>query len=288
MDYYEITFTYESLIDATIIFDLLAAGLGEIGFESFVQDADRLVAYIPVNIFDTNKLDTSLAQFPLANVRLKYSSTFIEARNWNEVWEQNYFKPVRLNNECLVRALFHPEESGYRYEIIIHPKMAFGTGNHETTALMLREIISLDLEGKEVLDMGCGTAVLAIVAAKKRASRVVAVDIDEWAYNNALENCLLNNTTHIQIVLGDATQIVQQGMFDYIFANINRNILINDIPSYCKVLKPEGALFLSGFYKKDITAIETVCNRNGLFLCSLAEQNNWVAVRFENIMQKVQ
>ena len=281
MDYYEFTFACKSHIDKTIIFDLLADRLGETGFESFVRDGDRLLAYIPANNFVSNMLDTCLAQFPLANIRFQYTSTFIEAGNWNEVWEQNYFQPVSINNECIVRAPFHPEGSGYRYEIIIHPKMAFGTGNHETTSLMIRAMLDLELQGKEVLDMGCGTAVLAILAAKKGADRVVAIDIDEWAYHNAIENCRLNNTSHIQVILGGAEKIAQQGMFDYIFANINRNILLHDTPAYSLALKPEGKIYLSGFYKEDIPVLETKCIQNGLEMVSVMEQNNWVVISFK-------
>jgi ribosomal protein L11 methyltransferase len=279
MDYYEILFTCESSYDTAIICDILAAELGEIGFESFMQNPEGLVAYVPVAVFEIPKVEKCLAHFPLANVRFRYAKKIIEARDWNEVWEQNYFQPVRIDSECLIRAPFHSEESGFRFEIIIHPKMAFGTGNHETTHLMIRSMLALDLEGKEVLDMGCGTAVLAILAAKKGACRVVAIDIDEWAYNNALENCQLNNTPYIQVVLGGAGFITPAGMFDYIFANINRNILLNDISAYCQGLKPDGELYMSGFYKDDIPVIEAKCKQNGLSLLSCIEQNNWVVVR---------
>ena len=279
MDYYEISFTCNSSLDATIISDILAAELGEIGFESFTQNPEGLVAYIPAVSYQTEKIDQCLALFPLENVRFHYISNLIKAKDWNEVWEKNYFQPVRIGSECLLRAPFHPEESGYDFEIIINPKMAFGTGNHETTSLMLRAILDLELDGKEVLDMGCGTAALAILAAKKRAGRVVAIDIDEWAYNNALENCQLNNTAHIQVISGGAEQIAPSGMFDYIFANINRNILLNDIPAYCRALKPEGEIYMSGFYKEDIPVMETRCRQNGLALLSFTEQNNWVAIR---------
>ena len=278
MDYYEILFTYDSSIDSTIINDILAAELGGTGFESFVQSPEGLLAYIPVVAYNTETIDTCLAQFPLENIEFRYTSCLIKAEDWNEVWERNYFQPVRMGNDCLLRAPFHPSAPGFRYEIIIHPKMAFGTGNHETTNLMMRAMLDLDMEGKEMLDMGCGTGVLAILAALKGAGRIVAIDIDEWAYNNALENCRLNNVSHVQVVLGGAEKIASLGKFDYIFANINRNILLNDNPAYCRALKPDGELLMSGFYKEDIPAIEVECKQNGLAILSYKEQNNWVLV----------
>ena len=157
--------------------------------------------------------------------------------------------------------------------------MAFGTGNHETTYLMISEMLKLDLKDKELLDMGCGTAVLAILASMKGAKRVVGIDIDEWAYNNALENIRLNDTQEIQIALGGAEQIPNFGLFDIVFANINRNILLKDIQKYTKCMKPEACLFMSGFYTEDIPVIEAECIKNGLTLLSHTEKNNWVAVK---------
>ncbi|MDR4035955.1 MAG: 50S ribosomal protein L11 methyltransferase, partial [Parabacteroides sp.] len=162
---------------------------------------------------------------------------------------------------------------------IIDPKMAFGTGNHETTYLMISEMLKLDLEGKELLDMGCGTAVLAILARLKGAKRVAAIDIDEWAYNNALENIRLNHTEDIQVALGGAEKIKEFGLFDIVFANINRNILLNDICQYTNSMKQGSILFMSGFYVEDIPAIEAECQKNGLKLDSYNERNNWVAVK---------
>jgi ribosomal protein L11 methyltransferase len=287
MDYYELLFTANSPLDTTIVFDILASELGEIGFESFMQNSDGLLAYIPITNFQTEKLEKRLSHFPLENVTFRYTFSIIKAKDWNEVWEKNYFRPVRFGNDCLLRAPFHPSESGYRFEIMINPKMAFGTGNHETTNLMIRTILALELEGKEVLDMGCGTAVLAILAAKKGAGRVVAIDIDEWAYQNAIENCHQNDTQQIHVILGGAEQIASVGMFDYIFANINRNILLTDILAYCKALKPDGEIFMSGFYDEDIPVIEAKCNEYGLALLSFTEQKNWVAIRVVRCITRI-
>ena len=157
--------------------------------------------------------------------------------------------------------------------------MAFGTGNHETTFLMISEMLKLDLGGKDLLDMGCGTAVLAILAKMKKASKVVGIDIDEWAYNNAQENIHLNHTDDIQLALGGAEQIPTFGTFDVVFANINRNILLNDMRHYARNMKPGALLFMSGFYTQDIPFIKAECERNGLNFLSYTEKNNWVAVK---------
>ena len=217
----------------------------------------------------------------MENVDIHFTETLVESKDWNEEWEKNYFKPIRIGKDCIIRASFHEHEPGYAYNIIIDPKMAFGTGNHETTFLMISEILKLDLTSKELLDMGCGTAVLAILAHMKGAGRVVAIDIDEWAYNNALENIRLNNTNDIQVALGGAEQIPAFGTFDIVFANINRNILLNDIRHYSECMKPGAFLYMSGFYVQDIPAIEEECKHNGLALLSHTEKNNWAAVKVQ-------
>ena len=278
MEYYELSFRHESTIEADTINDILAAELGDIGFESFTSHESGLIAYIAANKYDASSLENCIKNFPIPEITFHHTQKLIKDKNWNEEWEKNYFQPIHIKNECIIRASFHAEETGFRYPIVIDPKMAFGTGNHATTYLMLCEMLKLDLEEKEVLDMGCGTAVLAILAAMKGASRVVAIDIDEWAYDNAIENCRLNNTKDIAVALGGAEQIERFGTFNYIFANINRNILLEDIHNYVPALKSGGALYMSGFYKEDIPLIEEECNKNGLTLCSFNEHDNWVAV----------
>jgi Ribosomal protein L11 methylase len=278
MEYYELSFDYKSEIDVETINDILASELGEIGFESFSSNEEGLTAYVVASKYDESLLGDCLKNFPITGIVFHYSHQLIKDRDWNEEWEKNYFKPIRIENECLIRASFHQHESGFKHTIVIDPKMAFGTGNHATTFLMIGEMLKIDFIDKEVLDMGCGTAVLAILAAMKNASRVVAIDIDEWAYNNALENCRLNNIENIEVALGGAEQISRFGLFDYIFANINRNILLADIHSYVPALKTGGQLFMSGFYKEDIPAIEEECKKYGLALCSFSERDNWVAV----------
>ena len=278
MEYYELSFTYESTIEIETINDILASELGEIGFEIFTSNNDGLAAYIIAGKYNESSLYNCIENFPISGILFNHSKQLIKDRDWNEEWEKNYFKPIRIGSECIIRASFHPDESGFKHTIVIDPKMAFGTGNHATTFLMICEILKLDFSGADVLDMGCGTAVLAILAAMKGSSRIVAIDIDEWAYNNAIENCLLNNTENIEVAMGGAEQISRFGTFDYIFANINRNILLADIRHYTPALKPEGLLFMSGFYKEDVPAIEKECNNNGLTLHSINERDNWVVV----------
>lgn len=278
MNYYEVNFQYDSTIDTEILNDILAAELGEIGFESFTSGEAGLAAYIAEPQYDAAVLEARLAAFPLDGVVIRHTAQLVEGKDWNEEWEKNYFQPIHIGKECLIRASFHPDEPGYTYNILIDPKMAFGTGNHETTYLMISEMLRLDLRGKSLLDMGCGTAVLAILAKQKGAGRVVAIDIDEWAYDNARENIRLNGTETIEVALGGAEQIARFGSFDYLFANINRNILLRDIHHYAEALVPGGQLFLSGFYVEDIPAIEAECRLRGLQVRDHAERNRWVAL----------
>ena len=274
-------FTFHTTPCTEIVNDVLSAVLGEAGFESFVEQTDGIAAYIQKDLYNETVLKEALADFPLPDTQVEYAYQEAEDKDWNEEWEKNYFKPIRIGKDCIIRASFHEHEPGYAYNIIIDPKMAFGTGNHETTFLMISEILKLDLTSKELLDMGCGTAVLAILAHMKGAGRVVAIDIDEWAYNNALENIRLNNTNDIQVALGGAEQIPAFGTFDIVFANINRNILLNDIRHYSECMKPGAFLYMSGFYVQDIPAIEEECKHNGLALLSHTEKNNWAAVKVQ-------
>ena len=280
MNYYELSFTYTSPIEKEIINDVLAAELGEIGFESFTESEKGLLGYISEALYDKKTLDDKLADFPLENTRIDYTSKWVESKDWNEEWEKNYFKPIRIGNECIIRASFHEAEPGYTYNIIIDPKMAFGTGNHETTYLMISEMLKLDLEGKELLDMGCGTAVLAILARLKGAKRVAAIDIDEWAYNNAMENIATNNMNNIRILIGDATLLDGQEHYDIILANINRNILLNDMPAYVNVLNDNGYLIMSGFYTEDIPVIREKAELLQLTYQSNKIKDNWTATVF--------
>lgn len=279
MTYYEFDFTYDTSLDIEIVNDVLAAELGEIGFESFTSDEKGLQGFIPATLYNIAHVEEKLAAFPLEGTTIHYSALPVEDKDWNEEWEKNYFQPIHIGNECQIRASFHPEKPGFRHNILIDPKMAFGTGNHETTYLMIQAMLASDLKGQEVLDMGCGTAVLAILAHQQGAKRIVAIDIDEWAYNNALENIHLNQAEEIQVLLGGAERIAETGTYDTILANINRNILLHDIHHYAQALKEGGQLIMSGFYEEDCPMLEAECRQWGLEPIDRASRNKWTRMR---------
>lgn len=274
MKYIEVQFICKP--HSETVSDVLADSLSEIGFESFVESNDGLVAYIPENSYSKSKIDDVLSQF-LLEVKIDYQTKEIPDQNWNEEWEKNYFKPIIIDDRCIIHSSFHSIDKAYEYQIVIDPKMAFGTGHHQTTMLMMRNILSLNLQNKTVLDMGCGTAVLAILAEMRGAKKVTAIDIDEWAYNNALENIALNNMSAISVSCGGA-ELLGEETFDVILANINRNILLQDIAIYTQVLNEGGILMMSGFYEEDLPIILDKCQENGLKYLHFLEQNNWVSV----------
>lgn len=258
--------------------DILSAMLAEIGFESFVRGEDALEAYVPLPLFSQSELDQVLVDLPL-EVEISYTVQTMEDKNWNEEWEKNYFNPIVIGDECCIHSSFHQPEGTYRYPILIDPKMSFGTGHHQTTLLILKEILAMELSGKSVLDMGCGTGVLAILAAMKGATPVTAIDIEEWAYNNAVENVALNGMTSIRVLQGGA-ELLGEERYDVIFANINRNILLQDLPHYEAVLKQGGIIVMSGFYLDDLPAIRSRANELGLSFDHLKDMDRWVATTF--------
>ena len=277
MNYYELKIVLSPNTETNR--DILAALLAEIGFESFTESENGLDAYISEKNYSEDAISGLLSDIPLIDTELTYSINYVKAQDWNEEWEKNFFQPIIIDDKCVIHSSFHKDIPSLPYDIVIDPKMAFGTGNHATTWLMISEMLKLDLTGKELLDMGCGTAVLAILAAKKGAGRVDAIDIDEWAYDNALENIRLNHTEDVRVVLGGAEKIDAGCAYDFIFANINRNILLQDMGVYAGVLKKDATLFMSGFYTEDIPVIEAECGKHGLVLQSVAEKDNWAAVR---------
>ncbi len=260
--------------------ELLIAELGNAGFESFVETDDNVEAYIPSAGFSPEILTSDNLQ-KNEFIRFTYSAEVIADQNWNEVWEKNYFEPLLIDDTCVIRAPFHDNYPTAAYEIIINPRMAFGTGNHETTHLMITAILELDLSNKKVLDMGCGSGILSILSSMKGASEITAIDIDEWSYNNTIENAELNNIMNINAQFGDAGLLTEMS-FDVILANIQRNILLQDMEAYKNVLKQGGELIMSGFYTADLPVIEEKAVSLGMKLISSGERSDWCAVRFCN------
>ena len=258
--------------------DLLSAFLGEIGFDSFVSFEEGLFAYISSSLFDEDRMKRSFALVPV-DCAIDYSVIEIPDRNWNEEWEKNYFTPIVIGNECVVHSSFHTDIPEVKYDILIDPKMSFGTGHHETTSTMMEMMLKTSFENKVELDMGCGTAILSILASMRGAKSVTGVDIDEWAYENALENIQLNHISNIDILLGGSEQIAGK-KYDIILANINRNVLLENMKIYSACMNENSELYMSGFYKEDIPVISEEANRCGLVLETYTEKNRWVGTKF--------
>ena len=258
--------------------EILIAELGEKAFESFIETETGISAFVQKDLWDETILDDIQI---LENPEFKIDYTFeeIEQVNWNEEWEKN-FEPIDVDGKCHVRAPFH-EKTSAEYDIVIEPKMSFGTGHHETTHMMIQHLLETDLVGKKTLDMGCGTAILAILAEMKGAQPIDAIDIDNWCYLNSIENAERNNCKHISVYEGEAS-LLKEKKYDVIIANINRNILLNDMQQYVDCLNKNGILFLSGFYTEDIPAISESCTSKGLTYVKQFERNNWVALKFIN------
>jgi len=264
--------------DTGINREILVAELGNIGYESFTETPDSLEAYITAADFQEEAL-VNLSSFDIPDFKVSFKFETIPDQNWNEVWEKNYFQPLIIADRCVIRAPFHTDYPVSEYEIVIEPGMAFGTGNHETTSLMISEILDQDLAGKTVLDMGCGTAILSILAAKKGAARITAIDIDQWAINSSIENAAINKISNLEIFKGCAEDIPEQ-KFDFIYANIQRNILLNDMNLYIKALNNNGELIMSGFYVDDLKVIKAKAEALGLQFLRFTEVEKWVAAVF--------
>lgn len=256
--------------------EILIAELGYAGFESFVENEDGITAYIQSEEYKEGILE-DIQILESDEFEISFISKEIEQVNWNSEWEKN-FNPIVVADKCSVRAPFH-EKPDTEYDIVIEPKMSFGTGHHATTHMMLQHILNNEWEGKSVLDMGCGTGVLAILAEMKGATTLDAIDIDNWCYLNTLENVERNNCKNIKVYEGTA-ELLEGKQYDVVIANINRNILLEDIPTYSKCLSSGGKLFLSGFYTEDVSVIEEACNKNGLKFENKLVEDNWTAASF--------
>lgn len=258
--------------------EILVAELGEKPFESFIETEFGVTAYIQKALWTEDVLeDIFILTSPEFTV--SYAIEEIEQVNWNEEWEKN-FEAIDVDGICHVRAPFH-EKTDAKYDIVIEPKMSFGTGHHETTHMMIQHLLETDVAGKKTLDMGCGTAILAILAEMKGAQPIDAIDIDNWCYLNSVENAERNNCSHITVYEGDAALLASKN-YDVIIANINRNILLDDMQQYVDCLNPGGTLFLSGFYEEDIPVIDASCTEKGLTYVKKHQKNNWVALKYVN------
>ena len=272
-------FNFRTFPCTEVVNDILSATLADVGFESFMEQPGGIAAYIQKSLYDAEALHQALVHFPLPDAHIDYDFLEAEDRDWNEEWERNFFQPIIIGNRCVVHSTFHHDVPKAEYDITIDPQMAFGTGHHETTGLIINELLDTDLTGRSVLDMGCGTSILAILARMKGAVQCTAIDIDDWCVRNSLENIRLNGLDHIEVSQGDASSLADKGPFDVVIANINRNILLNDMHRYADRMRQGALLLMSGFYVDDIPLIEAEARRIGLHPDGHREQNRWAMVR---------
>ena len=258
--------------------EILIAELGEKPFESFMETENGFSAYIQKELWTKNILD-DIYLLDSPDFTISHTIEEIEQVNWNEEWEKN-FEPIDVNSKCHVRAPFHPKTYA-EFDIVIEPKMSFGTGHHETTHMMIQHLLETNVSNLKTLDMGCGTAILAILAEMKGAKPIDAIDIDNWCYLNSIENAERNNCHEISVYEGDAS-LLKGNKYDLIIANINRNILLNDMQQYVDCLNKNGILLLSGFYNEDIPFIDESCTEKGLTFVKKFERNNWVSLKYVN------
>lgn len=264
--------------------DVLEAILADVGFDSFVKgeaDGEPLKAYIRTELYDADRLAEALRDFPLPGFDIGHSHAEAEDKDWNAEWERNYFTPLDVDGRCTVAATFHKDVPRTEYNITINPRMSFGTGHHETTYQMLHELLQADLRDKDVLDMGCGTSILAILASMRGARRCTAIDVDEWCVRNSRENLELNGITNVDVLLGDATLLAdREGAFDVVIANIHLNVIVHDMAAYTRSLRPGGLLLTSGFYATDLAAIRAEAERCGLRFLHAGDRRNWCCAAF--------
>ncbi len=273
-------FHFKSTPNTEIINDVLASILGDAGFESFIEQPDRLEAYIQKDLYVEETVKEAIRNFPLPDTSIEYTWKEAEDKDWNEEWEKNFFQPIIIDDRCVIHSTFHHNVPKTEYDIVINPQMAFGTGHHETTSLIIGELLEANLKEKSLLDMGCGTSILAILARMRGATPCTAIDIDEWCVRNSLENIELNGVDNIAVSQGNASSLKGKGPFDIIIANINRNILLNDMQQYVLCMHPGSDLYISGFYIEDIPLLRAVAEQNGLHYIHHKEKNNWAAIKF--------
>lgn len=280
MKYKEVIFNIQPYAEAYS--DILSAILAEIGFESFIPSENGVTAYIQKDQADIEKLGKTINEFPIQGVYINYEILDAEYKDWNEVWEEEGFHPIIIDDRIVIHDVKHSDVPNLPYDIVISPKLAFGTGSHQTTRLILRELLRLDLKGKKVIDAGTGTGILSIMCIKKGAAEVFAYDIDEWSVENTKDNLLLNAIhNEVRVELGDSSVLDKTDNADLILANINRNILLNDIESFALKLIAKGLLLISGFYTDDASLLIEAANKHGLQFVKKECDENWCMLLFE-------
>ncbi len=265
--------------------DLLADLAAAAGFEAFEETDDKLVGYVQPQLLDKVALDEAIADFPIASARIAYEMVEAENRNWNEEWEANGFEPICIEGRCIIFDARHYSATdlpaSFHLQVAIEPRQAFGTGTHETTQMVVAQLLGMPLQGKRLLDCGCGTGILGIVASKLGAESVLGYDIDEWSVDNSLHNATLNGVANMVVRKGDATSLAAgDGPFDVVVANINRNILLADLPRWVQAMAKKGTIVLSGFYQADVSMLVTAATNLGLRLVSESEQEGWACLTF--------
>ena len=258
--------------------EIIIAELSNQGFEGFLETETGVVGYISSDLFEELNLDKLLFNNNPAFGKIEIETEFILDKNWNELWESNY-EPAIISDKVIVRAPFHAQQLYYEYEIIIEPKMSFGTGHHETTSLMMEQILTQNLAGKSVLDVGCGTGVLGILTSKMGADKITALDINEWAYENTIENVSKNKINNLKVIHG-GIDLIREEKFDLLLANITRNVLMDEIPAYSEKIKSEGIMILSGILMADLEDIKRKAESEKLQFESYLQKKDWIAVKF--------
>lgn len=266
--------------------DVLCSLAGEAGFESFEENGEGITGYAQKGQLDLNALDSIIEFFPMEGIHISYETEDAEDKNWNEEWENEGFEPILINGRCVIHDTIHPtppSDDTPFIDITIDAKQAFGTGNHETTYMIVSELLDMEMEGKSVLDCGCGTGILSIVASKTGAKDVTGYDIDEWSVRNTMHNCTINNTGNVNVMHGDAGVLNStSATFDVVIANINRNILLSDMPSFKKKMKENGVLILSGFYTEDAEILIKKAEELNLKAIKSKSRNNWCMLVFRS------
>lgn len=274
-DYYALRLDVEPCsADAT---DLLAYLLGEAGYESFVPDDKGLTAYVPAALYSDEAVRAALEEFCF-DATVTASAELVEGRDWNAEWERNYFRPIVVGERCVVHSSFHTDVPKAEYDIVIDPKMAFGTGHHATTSLILTRLLDMDLQGRSFIDVGTGTGILAILAAMRGAVPVAGIEIDRFAWENACDNVRLNGHPEIAVLCGDASLLQSLAPADVVVANINRNVILGDIRAYAAAMRPGATLLLSGFYEADCAMVEEAAVAAGLTAAGRTVRDNWACV----------